>query len=108
MMRPVQATDSTFRYTGGGIPKGIVIVSALILLYLLPSMLALAGGKRRRWKIVALNILLGWTVIGWIVAMLKVWAYEAPEAGEAPGAGPGSASGHDDAAAARGNGEGAP
>ena len=83
---PLQATDSTFRYTGGGIPKGIVIVSALILLYLLPSMLARAGGKRRRWKIVALNILLGWTVIGWIVAMLKVWAYEAPEAGEASGA----------------------
>ncbi|WP_353267880.1 superinfection immunity protein [Gemmatimonas sp.] len=65
-------------YTGGGIPKGIVIVGALILLYFLPSMLAHAGGKRRKWKITAVNVLLGWTVIGWIASMLMVWAYEAP------------------------------
>lgn len=74
-----QAGEPVQRYTGGGAPKGAVMVVVLVLLYLLPNMLALAGGKRRRWKIVAINVLLGWTVIGWIAAMVMNWAYEAPE-----------------------------
>jgi Superinfection immunity protein len=74
-------------YTGGGVPKGGVMIVALILLYFLPSMLAHTGGKRRKWKITAINVLLGWTVIGWIASMLMVWAYEAPGADEElPGA----------------------
>lgn len=80
MRIPVQLADtSEFRYSGGGVPKGAVIIVALALLYLLPSMLAFSGGKRRRWKILGLNVALGWTIIGWIAAMLMVWAYEAPE-----------------------------
>lgn len=108
MMLPVQATDTTFRYTGGGIPKGIVIVIGLVLLYLLPSMLALAGGKRRRWKVVALNTLLGWTIVGWVAAMLMVWAYEAPDPAEGTGGLPDSVPGNEDAAAARGDRQSAP
>jgi multisubunit Na+/H+ antiporter MnhB subunit len=74
----LQTTTPEFRYSGGGVPKGAVIITALALLYLLPSMLAFSGGKRRRWKILAINGLLGWTIIGWIASMLMVWAYEAP------------------------------
>lgn len=74
-----QVVDPTVRYTGGGLPKGGVMLVALVLLYFLPSMLALAGGKRRKWKIVAVNVLAGWTVIGWIVSMIMNWAYEAPQ-----------------------------
>lgn len=75
----VQAEAPEFRYSGGGVPKGAVIIVALALLYLLPTMLAFVGGKRRRWKILLINALLGWTIIGWVVAMLMVWAYEAPD-----------------------------
>ena len=75
----VQANDPPMRYTGGGLPKGGVMIVALVLLYFLPSMLAFAGGKRRKWKIVAVNVLAGWTIIGWIVSMIMNWAYEAPE-----------------------------
>jgi multisubunit Na+/H+ antiporter MnhB subunit len=74
-----QNVESEFRYTGGGLPKGAVMIVALVLLYLLPSMLALAGGKRRKWKIVAVNVLGGWTIIGWVISMIMNWSYEAPD-----------------------------
>jgi len=42
------------------------------LLYFLPSIVALARSKRDLLAIVLLNLFLGWSVIGWIVAL--VWA----------------------------------
>ena len=74
--------DSIARYQGGGMPKGMVMLVVLALLYLLPSMLAWKRQSRRRWKITAINVLLGWTVIGWIVSMVLTYAYEPPTAGE--------------------------
>ena len=43
-----------------------------LLGYLIPSFLALARDHRNAWAIVATNVLLGWTAIGWVVAL--VWA----------------------------------
>jgi len=42
------------------------------VLYFLPSIIALARSKRDTLAIFLLNFFLGWTVIGWIVAL--VWA----------------------------------
>lgn len=42
------------------------------LLYFLPSLIALVRGKRDTMAIFLLNLFLGWSVIGWIVAL--VWA----------------------------------
>ncbi|HKT87328.1 MAG TPA: superinfection immunity protein [Candidatus Sulfotelmatobacter sp.] len=42
------------------------------LLYFLPSLIALIRGKRDTLAIFLLNLFLGWSVIGWIVAL--VWA----------------------------------
>lgn len=41
-------------------------------LYFLPSIIALARNKRDVVAIVLLNFFLGWTAIGWIVAL--IWA----------------------------------
>ena len=41
-------------------------------LYFLPSIVALKHGTRNTGAIFALNLLLGWTFIGWVTAM--VWA----------------------------------
>lgn len=41
-------------------------------LYFLPSIIALARSKRDLLAIFLLNLFLGWSVIGWIVAL--VWA----------------------------------
>ena len=42
------------------------------VMYFLPSIIALARNKRDITAILLLNVLLGWTVIGWVVAL--VWA----------------------------------
>jgi hypothetical protein len=42
------------------------------VMYFLPSIIALARGKRDIAAIVLLNFFLGWTMIGWVVAL--VWA----------------------------------
>ena len=42
------------------------------VMYFLPSIIALAKSKRDLLAIFLLNCLLGWTVIGWVVAL--VWA----------------------------------
>jgi hypothetical protein len=42
------------------------------VMYFLPSIIAFARSKRDTTAILLLNIFLGWSVIGWIVAL--VWA----------------------------------
>jgi hypothetical protein len=52
---------------------GAIWVTALaIVIYLLPSFIVLARRRNNALAIIALNILLGWTFIGWVVAL--VWA----------------------------------
>jgi hypothetical protein len=42
------------------------------VMYFLPSIIALLRGKRDTLAIFLLNLFLGWSVIGWIVAL--IWA----------------------------------
>jgi Superinfection immunity protein len=42
------------------------------VMYFLPSLIALARSKRDIAGIILLNLFLGWTMIGWVVAL--VWA----------------------------------
>jgi len=42
------------------------------VMYFLPSIVAVARNKRDVLPILLLNFLLGWTLIGWIVAL--IWA----------------------------------
>lgn len=46
------------------------------LLYWAPAIVAGKAGHRNTMAIAVLNTLLGWTVIGWVVAL--VWAYVTP------------------------------
>jgi hypothetical protein len=45
------------------------------VMYFLPTILAFARNKRDTTAILLLNIFLGWTMIGWVVAL--VWAVKA-------------------------------
>ena len=54
-----------------GVPSGFPFIFVLwVFAYFLPSLFG--WQKRDREPIVALNLLLGWTVIGWVVALY--WA----------------------------------
>jgi hypothetical protein len=52
-----------------GVLLVIAVAAVSLAVYLLPSIV----GRRRRnaGAIIKLNVLLGWTVIGWIVAMRR-------------------------------------
>ena len=53
---------------------GMSVVMSLLLLgpYFLPTIIACCRGKKNSAAIFLLNLLLGWTFIGWVVAL--VWA----------------------------------
>ncbi len=49
-----------------------------LILYFLPSIIALARNKRDTLAIFLLNLFLGWSVIGWIVALVWAAKHDAP------------------------------
>jgi hypothetical protein len=62
----------------GGLAFALFIVLCGLLLYFLPSFIAFSRGLRNRWAIFVVNLLLGATLIGWVVSL--VWAIvERPE-----------------------------
>jgi len=75
-----------FLFAGGGYDAGrvrgggdmnenttaVILAILIFILYLLPTLLAFARDIPRRKAVTLLNIILGWTLIGWIVAFL--WA----------------------------------
>jgi hypothetical protein len=54
----------------------LVLLVVCLLLYFLPSILG--RNKRNSTAIFVLNLLLGWTLIGWIVALIWALTVEAP------------------------------
>ena len=50
----------------------ILLILPFGALHFLPTIIALGRGARSVFGIFLLNLLLGWTVVGWVVAL--VWA----------------------------------
>lgn len=47
-----------------------IIVAILSAGYMLPWAIAAVRGNRNAWTVFWINLLLGWTVIGWIIALV--------------------------------------
>ena len=47
-----------------------LIAAVFTLGYMLPWMIAAARGKTNHWSVFWVNLLLGWTVVGWVAAQL--------------------------------------
>lgn len=58
--------------------QGVLILITALIVYLLPGAVANLRAHHQQGAIWTLNILAGWTVIGWIGAM--VWAMTAVRA----------------------------
>lgn len=50
----------------------LLLSASLIVLYFLPTIISERRGKVNRNAIFALNLLAGWTFVGWVIAL--VWA----------------------------------
>lgn len=61
---------------------GLVLVVGCIAFYFVPTIVAASRHKRSENAIVATNLLLGWTLIGWIVALIWALTADPPEAPE--------------------------
>ena len=66
----------------GFLPSGpeVWVIFVMLPLYFLPSIIALARHKRNRVAIIVVNCLLGWTVLGWVVALVWSLLVDQPEA----------------------------
>ncbi len=53
------------------------LVLAGILLYFLPSIVAFFAIRGNMRRVLVLNVLLGWTVIGWVAALVDVIRHDA-------------------------------
>lgn len=49
---------------------GSFIVLSALAIYFLPTIVAMSKKKRNTDAIFVLNILLGWTFIGWVIALI--------------------------------------
>lgn len=50
----------------------ILMLLAVVVLYMLPTLIAFGREHPRRQDVALVNILLGWTLIGWVAVFL--WA----------------------------------
>lgn len=56
--------------------SGLISLLLLLVLYCLPACIAHTKDHHNAGAILALNLLLGWTLLGWIAAL--VWALTRP------------------------------
>jgi len=55
-----------------GNTTNILMLLVVVVIYMLPTLIAFGREHPRRQEITVINILLGWTLIGWIAVFL--WA----------------------------------
>jgi hypothetical protein len=53
--------------------NGTILIIFVVFFYLIPALIAIMRGHRQKGAIIALNIFLGWTLLGWVGAL--VWAF---------------------------------
>jgi hypothetical protein len=53
----------------------IVIIIFALIVYFIPTLIAI--GKKHSMGIFVLNLFLGWTLLGWVIAL--IWSVSSPE-----------------------------
>ena len=62
--------------------SGAAMLVVLLLLYFLPTLIASSRKRQNKEAIAVLNLLLGWTVLGWIASL--IWAITDPSRPDVP------------------------
>jgi RsiW-degrading membrane proteinase PrsW (M82 family) len=76
---PTPAWCQTGARDAGNPLVGLVGLALLLLLYFLPYVIARLCHRRQRVAILVLNFFLGWTVLGWIGALIWACIEDRPE-----------------------------
>jgi uncharacterized membrane protein YqaE (UPF0057 family) len=76
--------SSALRDAGESNMSALIIFFGFAFLYMLPWLLAVACRNRNASGIFILNLFLGWTMLGWIGAM--IWAVWVERKNESPNA----------------------
>jgi cation transporter-like permease len=72
------ATCQAAQEVGTAIGVGLLIFLAIgFIAYFVPSMIALGRRHPKKGQIILVNVLLGWSLVGWIVSL--VWAFSSPQ-----------------------------
>jgi hypothetical protein len=71
MRRPAGLGDDMFDST-----TTIIMLVLVVVIYMLPTLIAFGREHPRRQDVAVVNILLGWTLIGWVGVFL--WALLTP------------------------------
>ena len=50
----------------------LLMIASIFAVYFLPSLIAFAREHKNKLAIFLLNLLLGWTVLGWVISL--VWS----------------------------------
>ena len=58
---------------------GLIVWSVATLIYFVPTIIAFSSERRQRVAIGALNFVAGWTLIGWVVALVWSLMRERPQ-----------------------------
>ena len=53
-----------------------IMALPLLLVYFIPSILAASRQKKSKGKIFLLNLISGWTIVGWVACMIWMWVGE--------------------------------
>lgn len=51
---------------GGG---GLLVLVIVAIVYMLPTIVAMTRGTANRMSVAVVNVFLGWTFVGWVVAL---------------------------------------
>ncbi len=56
----------------------LFVAGSGLFLYFFPSLLAFCIKKQGAGKVFTLNLLLGWTLVGWVIALVRALRQEQP------------------------------
>ena len=66
-MNAILATATT--QSGGSYALGLLLWAALIIGYFIPTIVAWTRHVPHRGSVTIVNVFLGWTIVGWVVAL---------------------------------------
>lgn len=55
--------------SGDAVPFGVVGLLVIVLAYFIPTAVAFGRGVPNKGSVMVVNVFLGWTVVGWVVAL---------------------------------------